>query len=497
MLAVLILTRIIGPLNPDEVLFSHILWLTLEGKRQYFDFYSYHFPTYFFLYDLVLPHVNGDSLGFIWAVRLSNLAVVAGYAGLLFATERRMALYLLPLLFFALWISRMIEVRPDTLGLLAFNAAWALLLVGKSRRSFVLATMLAIFAAACSARGVVMGIGFGAALGWRAIVHREWRFILIPAAVLVAALAAAVAAYLAEPGYVELMLRSALLDPGAVLPWLSVSQRILAFDRFPQVSLALLAMLFGTACVIKGVNRDKSGVIGLAALAQLMLIFFDPSPFPYVYGWALIPCLAGLALADELFQIDARKWVSGLAVAGGGSLAAVTIAYPLIVGSAPPAGSNYRVLPDPPLDAEAVRGLPLKRLMALELRREHQQSLANQLMVREEICRRINGSVMSFWQSHPICLQDATYYGFSIKWPNIGLKGPPTREQWFEEVFKRNPPSLVIWTIPGAVVTLSPWAESLLNGYDIENGFAIRADPIGARKDNSGRAASPPNSDHS
>ena len=494
LLVFLVLTKIVGPLNPDEVLFSHILWLTLEGKRQFIDFYSYHFPTYFFFYDLVLPHGNGDSLQFLWAVRLSNLFVVAAYVAVLFAIERRWALYLLPVLLLMLALSRMIEVRPDTLGLLAFNCAWAILLIGKSSRSLVLATLLAVLGAACSARGVVMGVGFGAALAWRASINRDWRFLVVPIAVLGVGLVAGFGAYFSDPHYVELMLRSALLDPGAVLPRLSATQRILAVDRLPQILVTVAAMLLGVACAARGEDRDRSGVIAIAALAQLLLIFFDPSPFPYVYAWSIIPSLVGLSLASRLFNVEARGWIAAGGAVCATLLALAMILYPLISGREPPTGSNYRLLLDAPVSAEAVHQMPLESLVAFELSRDRQQSLANQLLVREELCRRIRGPVLAAWQNHPICVSDAAYDWWSVKWPIILEREPPISSRWFETVFRDHPPQLFIWNtgIAGVPLTLNTWAASLLIGYRIEPGFAVRADVTQAAKESSDTAANPP-----
>lgn len=490
MFAFLVVTKIVGPLNPDEVMFSHVLWLTLEGKRQYIDFYSYHLPTYFYLQGLLLSHGNEDSLSFIWAVRLSNLAIVAVYAALLVAVERRTALYLMPLLFLMLAVSRMVEVRPDTFGLVAFNASWALLLLGKPRRWVAPATALAIFGAACSARGIVMGLGFGAALAWLAFVEGNARFVVIPAAVLLGAFAVGVAAYGLEPAYVQLMLRSSLLDPAGILPWLSLAQRVVAFDRAPQIVLAVIASLFGAGAVLRNQDRGRSGVIAIAALAQLFLIFVDPSPFPYVYGWAIIPCLAGLSLAGTLLSMDARKWLAVLGAACAAAIAAATMAYLLFGGRVPPVGSNYRVLLDRPIDAASVVRMPIEELVALELSREHQQSLTNQLLVREELCRRIDGQVLAAWQTHPICVHDANYNWFSVKWPDIGRDVPPAgHEPWFERMFTSTPPDLFIWEVPGASPTLGRWVLNLLGTYKIEPGFAIRGDLTARPTNSSDRAA--------
>lgn len=495
LLVVLVLTKIVGPLNPDEVMFSHTLWLTLQGQKQFIDFYSYHFPTYFFLYDLVLPRGNSNDLAFVWAVRLSNLLVVATYVAFLFVVERRSAFFLLPLLLLFLFLSRMVEVRPDTLGLLAFNGAWAALMVGKSRYSLILAAVLAIFGAACSARGVVMGVGFGAAVTWRAFIQRDWRYVAIPTAVFAIALLIMFGAYAADSSYVELMLRSTLLDPGAALPHLTLTQRLLGFDRLPQVLMSFTAMLIGLACVVRGEARERSGVIAIAALSQLLLIFFDPSPFPYVYAWSIIPSLGALPLSGRLMNIDARIFIATLGSACAAILAAAIILYSVITGREAPVGSNYRVLLDPALPKAEIRRMSLEGLIRLELSRSGQQSLANQLLVREELCRRVPGRVLAVWQSHPICLADAAYDWWSFKWPNITATGSGAPPRWFIWIFQASPPDLFIWNtgIRGAPLTLNRWATSLLHKYCVQPGFAIRRDLLRGAIDSSGRAANRPN----
>jgi hypothetical protein len=488
LLVLFFLKQIIGPLSPDEIYFSHTLWLTLEGKGQFLDFYSEHLPTYFWFYDLIIPRDRGTGLNFVWFVRWSNLAVLTAYVGILFALARKAALLYLPLLLVMVVISRMIEIRSDTLGLLAFNAAWAVLLAGKSRRSLALATMLAILAATFSQRGLVMGLGFGAALAWRSWVARDVRALVLPLVLLACAVVAGVAASLMYPHYFELMVQSTLLSRQASLR-LNLGQRLFAFDRLPQTAIAFAAMLLAIGCVLKREQWDRAGLVAIACFTQLLLIFVDPSPYPYVYAWAIVPGLVGLGLAEPLFGIDARKWIGAIGSAAAAIIALAVILYPTITGQAAPVGSNYRLLPDPPLDARSIRHMPLDRLAQLMLSRDRQQSLANQLLVRSELCRRIRGAVLSAWQSHPICALDATYYWFSVKWPNIGVRGsPPRPEDWFETIFTERRPDLFIWGVPGAPVTLNPWAVNLLGGYDVRPGFAIRADLLTEVTGNSDRA---------
>ena len=201
----------------------------------------------------------------------------------------------------------------------------------------------------------------------------------------------------------------------------------------------------------------------------------------------------GLTLAEHL--IDARRWLAAVGVAGAGMIAGAIFLYSPMSGRQAAVGSNYRLLPDAELSPQVVRGLSVVELIRLMLSRDHQQSLANQILVREELCRRLPGTALSAWQNHPICMRDATYYWFSVKWPNIGDEGPPPQHaEWFAEVFRRSPPDLFIWNsgAGGAPVRLNPWVMNLLGDYDVNPGFALRRVSRVAI-DSSDRAASRPN----
>jgi len=475
LLFVFVLTKIVGPLNPDEIYFSHGLWLSLHGQRPLLDFYSQHLPAYFWLYELVIPPGAADGLDFLWIIRGSNVLVLAAYVAVLFAVARRFAIALLPLLLLLVTFSRSVEVRSDTLGLLAFNAAWAVLLTGRSRRSGEFATLLALIAVTFSVRALVVGIGFGAALAWRGFVTRDAKSLVVPAAMLACSLALGVTAYLIEPRYVEIMLDSTLVSPSGLLVHVPIAQRLFALDRSPQIAIAIAALLLGSASAFTGRDRLRAGIVAIASLTQLVLILVDPSPFPYVYAWALIPSLVGLTLADGF--LDARTWLAVLGIAGAGMVACAIFLYPVMTGRQAAVGSNYRLLPDAGLQQSIVRRLSTVELIRLMLSRDHQQSLSNQLLVREELCRRFPGTALSAWQSHPICMRDATYYWFSVKWPNIGDEGaPPEHPGWFAEIFQNRPPDLFIWNsgTSGVPIRLSPWVMNLLADYQLQEGFAVR-----------------------
>jgi len=497
LLLVFVLSKTVGPLNPDEVYFSHIFWLIFQGKRPFLDFYAQHFPTYFLLYDPVIPRPSPNDLDFIWLIRLSNLAVLAAYVTILFAVARRWAIALLPLLLLLATVSRMIEIRADTLGLLAFNAAWAALLVSNSRRSTAIASLLAIVAATFSARALIVGLGFGAALVWRSFVNRDFKSLIVPTTLLAGAAVAGAAAYFLNPGYVQLLLDSTLFSPSRLLTHLTLAQRIFALDRLPQILIAAAALLLGIVSVVKRTDRDRGGIVAIASLTQLILIFVDPSPFPYVYAWTVIPSLVGLTLADGLFRFDARRLLAAAGAAGGAMIAIAILSYPAVTGRRAPTGSNYRLMPDARIPPETARQMPVDALVMLMLARDRQQSLGNQLLVREELCRRIDGTVMSVWQTHPICLPDASYEWWSYRWPDIGLDGElAPHDAWFQRIFRERAPSLFIWDprLPGAQVHLNSRILGHLADYEVGPGYALRKGTPMAATNSSGRAASRPNS---
>jgi hypothetical protein len=219
------------------------------------------------------------------------------------------------------------------------------------------------------------------------------------------------------------------------------------------------------------------------------LILLDPSPFPYVYGWALLPTLAGLSFADRFKRLDGRFIVAAVGFAGAASMAALTLPYPLLKGRQAPTGSNFRVLLDRPLSSSDISKQSTEALVALMISGRFQQSLGNQLAIRQAICKRVQGTVLAVWQNHPICLPDASYYWYELKWPNILAGGePPQPAPWFEAIFENCPPEIMIWSVPGGASELNPWAKNLLRGYVLYDGFAVRR--ITAGKDSYGTESS-------
>jgi hypothetical protein len=111
-----------------------------------------------------------------------------------------------------------------------------------------------------------------------------------------------------------------------------------------------------------------------------------------------------------------------------------------------------------------------------------QHGLANQLAVRSELCRRLEGPVLAYFESSPVCLPDASYWWFELRWPAIADGEPePLRamsREAFEQAIRTRKPDLIIWGgrfAPPA--PLSAWTEAILSCcYTIHDGFALRRD---------------------
>lgn len=474
MLVYFIVRNVLGPINYDEVFFSHILWLTLQGERQYVDFYSQHLPTYFGLYSALLPRAEATDLSFISIIRYSNSLIVLAYIALIVWLDRRRSLFLMPLMLVFVVISRMVEIRPDTIGLLLFNAGWVVLIRKQNHLSLLAAAGFALAGAAFSARGVAMGLGFALALLTVVALRRDVRGFVLLCGLGVTTLATAIGWYLSDHNYVILIMQSSFLEPAELLVDLSATQRLLGFDRSPQLLLTSAALIISVWSLAKKKNVIKAAIITVATTSQLLLVVLDPSPFPYVYAWAILPALAGLGLLQRLAVRDERPFVATFGTVAAAAIAVMIGAYPLHYGRAAGTGSNYRFIPDGRLSDVVIERLPTNQLVELVLSGKGQHSFANQVAVRRELCQRIDGPVLSVWQFHPICLPDSTRFWYPMKWPNIWqTRNPPKSTRWFEMMFEKQPPKLFIWGAPGSP-PLNTWATSLLKGYEVHEAYALK-----------------------
>ncbi len=465
---------VLGLLTVDEIYFAHVFWLMREGLEPYSDFYSAHLPAYFRMLGVLVPPAPPRDLSFVWTLRAVTALVMIAYAGLLWTLSRRHFLFLLPLLLLFVTAGRMAEIRPDTFGLLLFNFGWWWLLRGTGRANMLLAAACSGAALFFSARAAVMIVAMGVLLIYLCARNKDSRTFgyLVLLAVGFAAIVALV--YASDPATFSLMVRSVYLDPIALMPDLSLGQRLFSVDRLVLVAMIVTALGAALRLLARGAARDEALVVAVACVAQLVLIVVDPSPFQYVYGWAALPTLAGIAL---LGRISPRGLDAGLAFTGA-ALALVLLSLSIahtISGRPPLSGSILRITYDAPIAKAELRRAATPRLLSMMVSAERQQGLWNQLALLTEICGRVRGPVLAKFYAHPICLRDARYDWAGLKWPPMleGERDSGTAEE-FAALFANRPPQLVAWGKHHYTPPLTPWGRSLLKDYAIYDGFALR-----------------------
>lgn len=473
---------VLGLLTVDEIYFAHVFWLIRAGLEPYTDFNSTHLPAFFVLLGPLVPPAPDLDLSFVWSLRAVGAAVIAIHAGLLFSLCRRDFIFLLPLLLLFTGFGRMAEIRPDTIGLLLFNIAWWQLLRGTGRGNILLAALFSAAALAFSARAAVMIVGMGLVCLLLCARRKDWRTLALLALMAVGLAAMLLLAFLADPERMKLIATSVYLDPVGLMPDLSLAQRIWSLDRFGLLALILVALAAGCVEAARGTARDLGLVVAGACLTQLALVALDPSPFQYVYGWSMLPTLAGIGL---LGRHSVRGLHAGLAFAAAAlaiSLASFSLAHVARTGSAPRPGSILRLTYDRPLDQQRLRRAPTERLVAMMVSTEGQQGLWNQLAVLAEICRRIRSPALTKFYANPICLRDARYDWAGLRWPPL-LEGSGSAgsAREFETLFATRPPPLVAWGKHHFSPEPTPWGRTLLRDYEIHDGFALRRDVATSR----------------
>jgi hypothetical protein len=270
------------------------------------------------------------------------------------------------------------------------------------------------------------------------------------------------------------MMHSVYLEPATVMPDLSLAQRIMPLDRFLLLFLVLAALIGAVLQLAQDRSHHAALVIAGACAMQILLALVDPSPFQYVYGWAVIPTLAGLALFG---RFSVRRLHAGLAlgsVALAGPLFAAGVSYLIVKGHAPLTGSITRITYDRPIPAERFARAGTPQLLTLMVNTQGQQGLWNQLALLSEICRRIDGPALTKFVANPLCLRDATYEWAGLKWPPMfeGQAGAAHKAE-FEALIASRPPQLIAWGKRLYLPQLNPWGRALLKDYAIHDGFAL------------------------
>lgn len=480
--------KVVGPLNPDEIYFAHVFWLLKQSQEQYVDFFSTHLPFYFHMFEWSF---SKDDLDFLWKIRVASALLVVGYFAALIPVlraqrglgSRSSLLVISPLILSFLTLGRMIEVRPDTFGLFLFNAAWAILLTGATRPKILAAAAVASASALFSARAPIMLVGLGLLCLYLVLARRDYIALLYLTLMGVAAVVAALIFYLSEPEWTWLVVRSVFIEPATILGRMTLWERIFQVDRAILAGCSLCAVLVGIALFRRG-EKEYGAILSAACGCQLFLIFVDPAPYQYVYGWAAVPAVVGVA----------RIGAAAATYAGLFSAAAFLIpagAYVAAKGHEPPTGSGLRLGIDPIMGHRQIEAMSTQRLVTLMITEDGQQNLENQLRLRREICRRIDGKVMSNFAAHPICLPDSSYYWNELQWPPIvhGDSQVPgavaISEPEFVRILTESPPSLLVWGrkfAPGR--RLMPAVRAKLTCcYLLYDGYAIPAGELERRQE--------------
>lgn len=471
----LLVHDILGLLTVDEIYFTHVLWLMREGLQPYADFYSAHLPAYFEILGAFIPAAPSLDLSFVWGLRALSAVIVAIYLILLLKLCRRDFLFLLPVLLVFITFGRVVEIRPDTFGLLLFNLGWWQLLRGTERKNILLAAAFSSLALFFSARASVMILGMGVVCALLCVQRKDARTFAYLVLMAVGLAAIVAFAYALDPDRFALIVKSVYLDPASLMPDLTIKQRVLATDRLILVALIVVAIAGAGLEIVRDKTSNIGLVVAVACVTQLVLIAVDPSPFQYVYGWSMLPTLAGIAL---LGRYSTRGLYAGLALAASGlALVFVSMSVTRAAANGRPArpGSMLRITYDQPFAGGELQRASTPQLLAMMVRTDRQQGLWNQLALFTEICRRIRGPALTKFYANPICLRDARHDWAGLQWPPMldGDRAAGSSEE-FEALFADRPPQLVAWGKKHYTPELTPWGRRLLKDYDVYDGFALR-----------------------
>ena len=253
----LLVHDILGLLTVDEIYFTHVLWLMREGLQPYADFYSAHLPAYFEILGAFIPAAPSLDLSFVWGLRALSAVIVAIYLILLLKLCRRDFLFLLPVLLVFITFGRVVEIRPDTFGLLLFNLGWWQLLRGTERKNILLAAAFSSLALFFSARASVMILGMGVVCALLCVQRKDARTFAYLVLMAVGLAAIVAFAYALDPDRFALIVKSVYLDPASLMPDLTIKQRVLATDRLILVALIVVAIAGAGLGICRGTQMAR------------------------------------------------------------------------------------------------------------------------------------------------------------------------------------------------------------------------------------------------
>jgi hypothetical protein len=485
-----VLGKLTGRLSSDEIYFCHTFWLMGHGLRQYYDFYSTHLPAYFYLLLPLIQVRDPTSLTFIWVLRFLAIPALVAYALMLWAIERRNFVVLLPILLSFIVLARMTEIRTDTPGLLLVNVGWCLLLRDREDRRIWAAAAISSFAILFSARAAIVVPLLFACCGMLAIWRRRYDLLLCLAGIAALWAMFVAVAYLRDHDFFVRMMKSVYfdtsIDPTVSMPKVSLKERALAPDRLYLLSFIVLALAAGLRTAFRDPANQFAYIVVTACLGQIVLILADPAPFGYVYGWSLLPTLFGIALLSHSVGHYFRPALAALALSSVPGLWLISATSLRLLGVSPPHTTqfqNWRLVHDHPLGADLQR-LKTTELIRVMVTEKEGSSLHDELIVRQEVCRRVPGTVVSRFDDNPICMRDGYFDWIGQTWPVVAARCSRPTNDWtcidkvpaqhrdkFARAFRMSRPTLFIWGQRGGP---NDWAKSLLTDYDVYDAYAVR-----------------------
>ena len=379
----------------------------------------------------------------------------------------------------------MLEIRPDAVSLWLINLAWFCVLgaalTANARRFEVLlvaGALAGLLSLGFSARAAIVSVGLAVAMLVLVVGQRQWRaFYLLAAVGIVAALIAG-AAWRMYPAFLYKVYVSAFVETRTMMPVVPLTMRLFLPTRLALI-VCILGAFGGFWAAWRAGHRYFAAVAMIAGGTQLALIFLDPSPFEYVYGYATVPCLAGwLILGDRrrrrVSLFPTGLWITGVALTA--VLATACAAYGVVKHKDPPAGSNLRLRFDRPLTASAIAAMPTERLVAASFA-TRRQDIFDDIAIRSALCARLDGKVLVAPPSHPICLADT-----SRNWSTLPAMTQATADGRADAAAARSSqhlfepsPVLIIWgTWADGGAEPPGWiARNLGKCYQRHPGFAL------------------------
>lgn len=502
----------------DEISFAHEFWLQKAGLVQYDDYSSHFFPTYFKVFGPIASALTptDNALGFVYGLKIANLAFFAAYIAILWdiarslerhfqiAPARLLFIALLPALMLFIVFGRMVEIRPDTVSLLLVNIFWWGLFrhelarkQGSGSAFWLIVSGLAILTAGLfAARALVILALVTPIFFYVMFSTRDGRIIkpvlMVAAAILL--VMASIYLFVARE-LVHTAIENGIFKPGGLAP------RSLAVKLAHPLRGGLLVALMGLAvliCLLR-ILRPRYGrrlftLILAAIAAQLGLLLIDPAPYGYAYGYALMPTLFCLPFLGDAWTRPDTETAGWKPLAGYAAMALLLLgsiaAFGILRTTTAPQKAIpgvLRLLPDRTITQETLSEAGVPELAAMLAEQRYDQNLFNQIQVREALCARVEGPVLSIFAGHPICKRDALYDWMQVYWPVTVYETTPNMmhlensisEDAFTGALSDIRPGLIFWSFVKAdgneVNPPSAWLKDVLSEhYAVYQGFALR-----------------------